>query len=237
MQKYNLLTVLGPTASGKTALATNLANVLNGEIISADSRQVYRKMDIGTGKDYEDYFIDGKQIPFHLIDIVDAGYKYNVYEYQGDFHSVFEEISGRGKLPVLCGGTGMYIEAAIKAYKLIKVPVNEKLRNELKNKSLEELTQILLSMKKLHNTSDIDTIKRAIRGIEIETYYQKYPETEMSYPEINTLLIGVKFDRNSRRRRISERLKNRLENGMVEEVENLLNSGLNPEDLIYYGLE
>ncbi|HAN18589.1 MAG: tRNA (adenosine(37)-N6)-dimethylallyltransferase MiaA [Bacteroidetes bacterium GWC2_33_15] len=236
-EKYNLVTVLGPTAGGKTSLAAHLALALNGEIISADSRQVYRGMDIGTGKDIADYTINGTQIPFHLIDIVDTGVKYNVYEYQKDFIPVFKDIESRKKLPVLCGGSGMYIEAVLKGYKLINVPVNITLRDELNLKSDEELIQILKLFKQLHNTSDIDTRKRMIRAIEIEKYYIKNPEIDNNFPQINSLIIGVKSDRNTQRQRITQRLKQRLNEGMIDEVKVLLSKGIQPDDLIYYGLE
>ncbi len=234
---YNLAVVLGPTASGKTTLATKLAYKLNGEIISADSRQVYKNMDLGTGKDLDDYVIKGKQIPYHLIDIVDAGYKYNVYEYQTDFFKAFEDVSNRGKFPVMCGGTGMYIEAVLSRFKMVHVPSNLDLRKSLEDKSLEELTQILSSFKTLHNKTDVDTIKRAIRGIEIETYYLDNPEIEVELPELNPLIIGVKIDRDLRRAKITNRLKSRLEEGMIDEVKEILESGVHPDDLIYYGLE
>lgn len=237
MAPYNLITILGATASGKTGVATHLAKLLKGEIISADSRQVYRGMDLGTGKDIEEYTIDGHEIPYHLIDIVDAGYEYNVFEYQRDFVKAFEDIQSRNILPIICGGTGMYIEAALKGYKLINVPVNEKLREKLQDKSLEELEEILKTFKSLHNKTDVDTIKRAIRAIEIEEYYTSHPEIDTHYPEINSLIVGVKFDRDSRRRRITERLKSRIDEGMIDEVKNLLDSGLKPEQLVYYGLE
>lgn len=234
---YNLLVVLGATATGKTSLAVNLAKDFNGEIISADSRQIYRGMDLGTGKDIEEYVVDGIEIPYHLIDIADAGYKYNVFEFQQDFVKAFEDISSRKRLPVVCGGTGMYLEAVLKGYKLIAVPKDQSFRDELESKSIEELEVILRSYKDLHNTSDLETKKRAIRAIEIERYYAANPQIDMDYPEMNPLLIGIKFDRESRRDRISLRLKERLKSGMVEEVENLLKSGVSAEDLIYYGLE
>ncbi len=234
---YNLVVILGPTASGKTTLATKLASKIDGEIISADSRQVYRNMDLGTGKDLEDYIVDGKQIPYHLIDIVDAGSKYNVYEYQTDFFKAFEDINSRGKFPVMCGGTGMYIEAVLSHFKMVHVPSNPELRKSLEGKSLEELTQILSSFKKLHNKTDVDTVKRAIRGIEIETYYLDNPEIEVELPELNPLIIGVDIDRDLRREKITRRLKSRLEEGMIDEVKSILDSGVHPDDLIYYGLE
>ncbi|GAB7086485.1 tRNA (adenosine(37)-N6)-dimethylallyltransferase MiaA [Marinifilum fragile] len=234
---YNLLVVLGATATGKTSLAVNLAKDFNGEIISADSRQIYRGMDLGTGKDIEEYVVDGVEIPYHLIDIADAGYKYNVFEFQQDFVKAFEDISSRKKLPVVCGGTGMYLEAVLKGYKLIAVPKDQSFRDEMESKSLEELEVILRSYKDLHNNSDLETKKRAIRAIEIERYYAANPQIDMDYPEMNPLLIGIKFDRESRRDRISFRLKERLKSGMVEEVDGLLKSGVSAEDLIYYGLE
>ncbi|MFW5831931.1 MAG: tRNA (adenosine(37)-N6)-dimethylallyltransferase MiaA [Prolixibacteraceae bacterium] len=236
--KYNLITILGPTATGKTGLAAHLADRINGEVISADSRQVYRGMDIGTGKDYGDYFVNGKEIPSHLVDIEDAGAHYNVYRFQSDFVNVFENIHSGNKFPVLCGGSGLYLEAVLRNYKLIHVPPNKKLRKELEGKSLEELTQILEELKpKLHNKTDVETDRRAIRAIEIENYYRENPEIDTYFPEIRSLNIGVKFDREIRRQRITSRLKQRLDEGMLDEVQRLLDSGLAPEQLIYYGLE
>jgi tRNA dimethylallyltransferase len=237
MKPYNLITILGPTASGKTSVAAHLARRLNGEIISADSRQVYRGMDLGTGKDIADYLVNGVEIPYHLIDIVDAGYEYNVFEYQRDFIKAFTDIHSRNKFPVVCGGSGLYIEAVLKGYKLINVPVNEELREKLTGKNLEELSSILKTYKTLHNVSDVDTVKRAIRAIEIQEYYSRNPETDMPFPEINSLIVGVKFDRDIRRQRISERLKTRLNEGMINEVKNLIEAGVKPETLVYYGLE
>lgn len=235
---YNLITILGPTATGKTTLAAHLAAKVGGEVISADSRQVYRGMDLGTGKDYEDYFVDGVEVPSHLVDIEDAGAHYNVYRFQTDFIRVFEDIQSRNKFPVLCGGSGLYLEAVLKDYKLIQVPPNKKLRQELEGKSLEELTEILKELKPaMHNITDVETDRRALRAIEIEMYRREHPKTDTSMPVISSLNIGIKFDRDSRRRRITERLKQRLENGMLEEVQNLLDSGVTPEQLIYYGLE
>jgi tRNA dimethylallyltransferase len=234
---YNLIVILGPTASNKTGLAAHLASKIHGEIISADSRQVYRRLNLGTGKDYEDYNVDGNTIPYHLIDIAEPGSQYNVYEFQKDFIRVFENLKQRNKIPLLCGGSGLYIEAVIQGFKLIHVPVNESLRESLEQKTLEDLIQILGAFKILHNTSDIDNKKRAVRAIEIETYYQSHPEIDFSYPELKPLLIGVKFDRVSQRNRITERLTYRLKNGMIDEVENLLKDGITPDQLIYYGLE
>lgn len=237
MHKYELITILGPTASGKTAFATALANRMNSEIISADSRQLYRGMDLGTGKDLNEYIVEGQQIPYHLIDIVDAGYKYNVFEYQHDFLETYTSIKERGKLPILCGGTGMYLESVLKGYKLLPVPENHELRARLEGKSLEELTAMLQTYKKLHNTTDVDTPKRAIRAIEIEEYYQHTPVEERTFPTINSLIIGIDIDRELRRKKITQRLTQRLDEGMLDEVRNLLKQGIAPEDLIYYGLE
>lgn len=235
--KNNLIIILGPTASGKTRFASELAYGINGEIISADSRQVYRRMNLGTGKDYDDYFVNGTKIPVHLVDIHEPGYKYNVYEFQQDFFNVYHKIKESGKMPILCGGTGLYIEAVTKQYKLISVPVNTTLRSDLEKKSLDELEKILATYKKLHNKTDSDTKKRAIRAIEIEEYYTNHPEPEMHLPKIRPKYIGVKPDREERRQRITERLKLRFKTGMIEEVENLIKEGIKPEDLIYYGLE
>ncbi|MCM1030544.1 MAG: tRNA (adenosine(37)-N6)-dimethylallyltransferase MiaA [Oscillibacter sp.] len=234
---FNLLSVIGPTACGKTTLAVRLAAELGGEVISADSRQVYRGMDIGTGKDIEEYVWQGKPVPYHLIDIVAAGVKYNVFEYQKDFVRVWEDCRRRGVFPVLCGGSGLYVEAVLKAYKLLAVPVNEVLRESLEGKSLEELAQILGTYRKLHNVTDVDTVKRAVRAIEIEEYYRTHPREEFDFPELRPLIVGVDVDREVRRKRITERLHARLKAGMVEEVERLLEGGIAPEDLIYYGLE
>jgi len=236
--KYQMLAIVGPTASGKTTVAAHAAQLLGGEVISGDSRQVYRGMDLGTGKDYEDYVIDGQQIPYHLIDIKDAGYEYNVFEYQQDFLNVYDDVCKRGKFPVLCGGSGLYVEAVLKNYKLIQVPPDHALRAELEMKDLDELTEILKSMKEdMHNTTDVETKKRAIRAIEIEAYLKDHPEIDRSMPDINSLVVGVKYDRLSRRKRITERLKQRLDVGMLDEVQSLLDNGLTPEQLTYYGLE
>ena len=237
MPDYDLIAILGPTASGKTPFAAALANVLDTEIISADSRQIYRGMDLGTGKDLVDYTVNGKQIPYHLIDIADPGYKYNVFEYQRDFLTAYESIKQKGKLPVLCGGTGMYLEAVLKGYKLLPVPENPELRTRLADKSLEELTEMLKQYKSLHNTTDVDTAKRAIRAIEIEEYYAHTPVDERTFPKLNSLIIGVDIDRELRREKISRRLRQRLDEGMVDEVRRLIEQGIQPDDLIYYGLE
>lgn len=235
--KYDMIVVLGPTACGKTALATQLAYRLNAEIISADSRQIYRRMDIGTGKDLSDYVVNGKKIPYHLIDIAEPGYKYNLFEYQRDFLKAYGDIKQRGVIPILCGGTGLYLESVLKGYKMMPVPQNEELRRQLEGKTLEELTQILSTYKTLHNTTDVDTAKRAIRAIEIQEYYREHPQEFVDFPEINSLIIGVNIDRELRREKISKRLRDRLKEGMVDEVRAILDSGVSAEDMIYYGLE
>lgn len=234
---FNLLSIVGPTASGKTAFAVQLAAVLGGEIISADSRQVYKGMDIGTGKDLGEYEVGGQAIPYHLIDIVEAGEKYNIFEYQADFVRVWEDCCRRGKIPVLCGGSGLYVESVLKGYQLLPVPVNEKLRASLSGLSLPELGCRLATYKKLHNVTEIDTPKRAVRAIEIEEYYRTHPCEEKEFPKINSLIVGVEVSREVRRERITRRLHERLEHGMVEEVKTLLDKGIAPENLIYYGLE
>lgn len=235
--KYDFITILGPTASGKTTLGVAVTKALDGEIISADSRQIYRGMDLGTGKDLEEYTIDGQEIPYHLIDIADPGYKYNVFEYQQDFIKAYQEIKAKNKNVVLCGGTGLYLESVLKGYKLLPVPENKTLRDQLSNKNLKELTDILKGYKELHNTTDIDTCKRAIRAIEIEEYYSTQPKEARSFPKLNSLIIGVDIAREARRAKISSRLKQRLDEGMVDEVKKLIDQGVKPEDLIYYGLE
>lgn len=237
MPNYDLIAILGPTASGKTSFAATLAYELDTEIISADSRQIYREMDLGTGKDLADYTVNGKQIPYHLIDIAEPGYKYNVFEYQRDFLNAYQSIKQKGRLPVLCGGTGLYLESVLKGYQLIPVPENPELRTRLAGKTLAELTDILSNYKTLHNSTDVDTAKRAIRAIEIEEYYATHDLSAREFPSINSLIIGVDIDRELRREKITKRLRQRLDEGMVEEVRRLLNKGIQPEDLIYYGLE
>ena len=232
-----LITIIGPTASGKTALAAQVAYRLGTEIISGDSRQVYRRMDLGTGKDLSDYSVQGTPIPYHLIDIREPGTKYNVFEYQHDFHEVFAAIRAKGKVPVLCGGTGLYIEAVLKGYKLLDVPQNPMLRESLKGKSLEELTRLLATYKTLHNKTDVDSAQRAIRAIEIEEYYRTQDPEKHEYEPLDSLIIGLDISREERRAKISHRLRERLEAGMVDEVRALLDEGIPPEDLIYYGLE
>ncbi len=234
---YDLITILGPTASGKTDLAAHLAACLgDAEIISADSRQVYCGMDIGTGKDLADYTVDGVQIPYHLIDILEAGEKYNLFQYQQDFWSAYNDIVARGKTPILCGGTGLYIESILKSYKMVPVPENTSLRQQLEGKSLPELTSILQTYKSLHNTTDVDTAKRAIRAIEIQEYYREHHIEEQDFPQLRSLTVGVSIDREQRRNKISLRLRKRLEEGMVEEIRGLLER-VPAEDLLYYGLE
>jgi tRNA dimethylallyltransferase len=235
--KYDLLVVTGPTASGKTSLAVAVARKTGGEIISADSRQVYKGMNLGTGKDYDDYVTDGHRVPCHLIDIVDPGYKYNVFEYQRDFIKVYKDLKERGIFPVVCGGSGMYADSIITGYRMVEVPPDSGLRVELEKKTMEELIAILSSYKSLHNTTDIDTKKRVIRAIEIEHVNQKRGKQKSEFPKLKTLVIGVKTDRDTRRRRISERLMTRLEKGMIEEVKLLIEKGVKSETLIYYGLE
>lgn len=250
-----MITILGPTASGKTSLAAALAaqietldasiwggSTKGAEIISADSRQVYRGMDIGTGKDLEDYTVGGKLIPYHLIDICDAGTKYNLFQYQQDFYDAYQDITQRGVLPILCGGTGLYIESVLKGYHLSPVPQNPALRSSLEGKTLEELTDMLVDLKakngsNMHNRTDVDTAQRAIRAIEIETYNLEHPMPERELPAVDSLVIGVSIDRDARRDKITRRLKQRLENGMVEEIKGLLDRGIPAENLLYYGLE
>ena len=232
-----LLTILGPTASGKTTFACALAQKINTEIISADSRQVYRGMDIGTGKDLADYTVYGQPVPYHLIDICDAGEKYNVFEFQHDFHKAFSEIQNKGKLPILCGGTGMYIESVLRGYKLPKVPENTALRQQLEGKSIEELSVILSQYVSLHNKSDLDSAKRTIRAIEIAEYNLHNEPEFNEFKPLNSLIIGLDIDREVRRKKITKRLTERLNQGMIEEVKCLLDNGIHAEDLIYYGLE
>ena len=242
MQNQKMITILGPTASGKTSVAAALALRTGGEIISADSRQVYRRMDIGTGKDLADYTIGDVHIPYHLIDIADPGTKYNLFQYQQDFHTAYNDIRSRGKLPILCGGTGLYIEAVLGGYSLSPVPQNQKLRESLEGKSLDQLTQMLVQLKqkngsKMHNRTDVDTAQRAIRAIEIETYNLEHPTPERQMPPVDSLVIGINIDRELRREKITRRLKARLEEGMCDEIRSLIDGGVNPDDLIYYGLE
>jgi tRNA dimethylallyltransferase len=236
-QGYDIIVITGPTATGKTRLAAMVASRLGSEVISADSRQVYRGMDIGTGKDLSDYIVDGRQVPCHLIDIADAGYRYNVYEYQRDFLKVFEDMRRRSLVPVVCGGSGMYVDSIVSGYRLTQVPVNDALRLSLADLSLAELTALLSKYKRLHNKTDVDTVKRAVRAIEIEEYYLGHPFGHEPFPVIRPLVVGIMFDRDIRRDRISRRLKERLEGGMIEEVQRLLGTGIHPDDLIYYGLE
>ncbi len=236
MMKTPLIVITGPTASGKTSRAVALARAVDGEIISADSRQVYRGMDLGTGKDIEEY----GEIPVHLIDIHPAGYKYNLYEYLRDYAAAYAEIVSRGKTPILCGGTGLYVESVLKGLRLPEVPENPELRERLTGKPIEELTRILEGMKTLHNVTDVDTAQRAVRAIEIQTYYAEHPEAASQaepHPVEGAVVVGVDVDRETRRRRITERLHARIDAGMIEEVAGLLKTGIAPEDLIYYGLE
>lgn len=240
MQK--MITILGPTASGKTSLAAALAARIDAEIISADSRQVYRGMTIGTGKDLDDYRQGDRLIPYHLIDICEPGTKYNLFQYQQDFHLIYNNIVARGVRPILCGGTGLYIESVLKGYALSPVPQNQALRDKLADKSLAELTEMLEDLKRrnhsvMHNRTDVDTAQRAIRAIEIETYNLEHPTDNRTLPPIDSVIIGVDINREERRRKITQRLKQRLEEGMVDEIRQLLDRGIAPENLIYYGLE
>jgi len=237
-----MITILGPTASGKTSLAAALAYDIGAEIISADSRQVYRGMTIGTGKDLDDYVVRGRRIGYHLVDIADPGDKYNIYEYQRDFHKVYAGLQSRGVRPILCGGSGLYIETVLKGYSLSPVPQNEALRRRLSGLSLTELTEILVDLKNrngsnMHNRSDVDTAQRAIRAIEIEQYNLQHPTPERVLPPVDSIIIGLSIDRDERRRHITRRLKQRLDNGMVEEIRRLLDGGVSADDLVYYGLE
>lgn len=235
--KKGSVTIVGVTASGKTSLAVGVAAALGGEIISADSRQIYRRMDIGTGKDLSEYNLNGKQIPYHLIDICEPGYRYNLYEYRRDFEKAYDDIVERGKTPVICGGSGLYVETVLKGYAMPDVPENKELRTALANKTLPELEKILSQYKTLHNTTDTDTCKRAIRAIEIAEYYKNCPPEQLKDKPLDTLLVGINIDREQRRKNISARLRARLAEGMVEEVQKLLDEGIPPENLIYYGLE
>lgn len=235
--KTDLLTIIGPTACGKTSFAVAMASRLDSEIISADSRQVYRRMDLGTGKDLADYTIDNRAVPYHLIDIAEPGSKYNVFEFQHDFLQAYRQVTAKGKLPVMCGGTGLYVESVLRGYKLLPVPENPTLRSQLEGKSLSELTAQLATYKTLHNTTDVDTCKRAIRAIEIEEYYCEHAKDIPEFPKLNSMIIGLDIDRELRRKRISARLKQRLNEGMVDEVKALLAEEIAPDDLIYYGLE
>jgi tRNA dimethylallyltransferase len=234
---YDFLVVTGPTASGKTSLAVAVAKNVGGEIISADSRQVYRGMNLGTGKDYDDYMINGIRIPCHLLDIADPGYKYNVFEFQRDFNIVYSDLKERGVFPVVCGGSGMYADSIITGYKMVEVPADSGLRAELEKKPIEELREILSTYKNLHNTTDIDTRKRVIRAIEVEYFNRNVGKKSTEFPKVRSLVTGILFDRESRRRRITERLNQRLNEGMVNEVKHLIEKGISTETLIYYGLE
>lgn len=238
-----MITIIGPTASGKTSLAVDVAASYDTEVISGDSRQVYRGMTLGTGKDLDDYIIRDekgnvvKQIPYHLIDIREPGYKYNIYEYQQDFHRVLADMKSRGKLPVLCGGSGLYVESILRGYEMHEVPENPELRKSLEGKSLAELEEILKTYKKLHNSTDTDTAKRAIREIEIRDYYKTHGEQLTGYPAVPSLVVGIDIDRDLRRQKISKRLQVRLDAGMLDEVQKLLDMGIPADNLIYYGLE
>ena len=240
MQK--MITILGPTASGKTPLAARVAAAVGGEILSADSRQVYRRMDIGTGKDLADYVVEGQRVPYHLIDIREPGTRYNLFEYQEDFFAAYTDICRRGAVPILCGGTGLYIEAVLKGYHLSPVPQNAALRAALAGKTLDELTLMLKELKAqsgsaMHNTTDVDSAQRAIRAIEIETYTLEHPAPRRELPPIESTVFGVSISRELRREKITRRLKARLDEGMVDEVRALIDEGIAADDLMYYGLE
>lgn len=236
-QRPKLLVITGPTASGKTRRAVAVARAAGGEILSADSRQVYRGMDIGTGKDMAEY----GDVPVHLVDIAPAGYRYNLFEYLRDFRAAHDGVRARGRLPIMCGGTGLYVESVLKGMALPPVPENLALRSRLRGKSLDELAATLAAMKTLHNVTDIDTAQRAVRAIEIQTYYRDHPEAARAAnnprPMQGAVVVGVDIDRDTRRRRIDQRLDQRLRQGMVEEVRGLLDAGLASDDLTYYGLE
>jgi len=232
-----MIVILGPTASGKTKLATRLADELNGEIISADSRQVYRGMDIGTGKDLREYVVNGIAIPYHLIDIVDPGYEYNVYEFQQDFLKAYNEITRQGRLPILCGGTGLYIESILKGYHLPKLEPNPELESMLNSKSTQELIDLLNTLRETHNTTDILDRKRLIKAIRIGMQEMRQTKHHREFPDIHATIFGIAPERLILRERITKRLHNRLENGMVEEVKQLLASGISAETLKFYGLE
>ncbi|MBE9492628.1 MAG: tRNA (adenosine(37)-N6)-dimethylallyltransferase MiaA [Bacteroidetes bacterium] len=236
-KKYSMIVILGPTATGKTALAAQLAYHVDGEVISADSRQVYRGMDLGTGKDIKDYDVQEKRIPYHLIDIVDTGHEYNVYEFQRDFLKVYNDIRTRDKMAILCGGSGMYLEAVLKGYHLVKVSVNQQLRKEMEQREDEYLIRELESFSPLHNVTDIKNRKRLIRALEIQYYYREHPDLLTTFPEINHIIFGIRFDRQVIRQRITQRLKMRLSNGMIDEVRRLLDKGISPDKLKFYGLE
>ncbi|MDR1562645.1 MAG: tRNA (adenosine(37)-N6)-dimethylallyltransferase MiaA [Dysgonamonadaceae bacterium] len=236
--EYELITIIGPTASGKTALAAKLAAELETEIISADSRQVYRGMDIGTGKDIKDYTVNGKEVKYHLIDICDAGEKYNIFRFQHDFHETFNRLKAKGGTPpVFCGGSGLYIESVLGGFNLPNVPQNNELRKQLKDLPIDRLGEILKSYKNIHNKTDLDSPHRAIRAIEIEEFNKTHEYSRRDSPKINSLIICINVDRDNRREKISKRLSQRLNEGLVDEIKNLLNTGINPDDLIYYGLE
>lgn len=234
---YDLIVITGPTATGKTRFAAELASILNGEIISADSRQVFRGMNLGTGKDLQDYMVDGQQVPVHLIDVIDAGEKYSVFRFQQDFIAALDDVKNRNKTPILCGGTGLYIESVINNYRMPNVPENAKLRAELAKKNLKELTQTLATLKTMHNNTDVDTCNRAIRAIEIAMFEKNNPEAIINLPKLNCIVLGLKFDRSIIRSRITQRLQHRIKEGMIEEVRQLIENGVDTDILISYGLE
>jgi len=234
-----ILVILGPTASGKTMLACHAASELNGEIISADSRQVYRNMNIGTGKDLSEYDVRGKKIPHHLIDIRDAGYKYNIAEFEADFVDALEAIKLRNNVPILCGGSGLYIEAALKGNSLIGIPANRVYQDELESKLDSYVYERFSSIApELQNLLAADTKRRRVRAIEIDEFLKSHPEwkTEQRKPP-NAKIFGIDVDRIVRRNCISNRLQQRMKTGLIEEVEDLLKNSITEKDLDYYGLE
>lgn len=234
----SVIVILGPTACGKTSVATHLAAEIGAEIVSADSRQVYRGMDLGTGKDISEYVVDGVEVPYHLIDIVEPGSEYNLFFFQNDFINAFNGINKRGNYTILCGGTGMYINSILKKKRLLEVPINEELRIELRGLPVEELQKRVVSLKSLHNTTDLLNVDRLVRAIEIGEYEMKNRDSLNSqFPEFKSLVFGINYDREIVMKRINDRLKQRLDSGMIEEVEKLMETGVTAEMLLFYGLE
>lgn len=233
----DMLVITGPTATGKTSVAAAIAERIGGEIISADSRQVYRGMNLGTGKDYDDYYVNGKKIPYHLIDIVEPGYKYSVYEYQRDFAQVYSDLKKRNIFPVVCGGSGMYIDSIVSSYRMLDVPRDDQLRRELESKSMEELADLLSAYRKPHNITDLKERERTVRAIEIEKFHASKQSGAGRFPGIRSVIAGIHFSREERRGRIAWRLRDRFDAGMIDEVRLLIDKGVDKEVLLYYGLE